>query len=136
MKTKLESEQKLSSMESDEIPFFPGHLLTEVVVAFAVLGLVCILAGVWPKELGPPANTVMTPSRIVPEWYFLWLFGLLKIVPELIGLFLSGLLIMGVLLLPWLDRSKNNAFKARRKIFMLSVLTLCFMVVLSVIGVR
>ncbi|WP_309446455.1 cytochrome b subunit of the bc complex [Desulfosporosinus nitroreducens] len=132
----MERDQKLSSLESDEIPFFPGHLLTEVVMAFAVLGLVFILAGVWPKELGPPANTIMTPSRIVPEWYFLWLFGLLKIVPELLGLFLSGLLIMGVLLLPWLDRSNNNTLKGRRKILMLIILTVCFMIVLSVIGVK
>lgn len=132
----MESEQKLSPMESEDIPFFPGHFLTEAVIAFAVLGLVFILAGVWPKELGPPANTIMTPSRIVPEWYFLWLFGLLKIVPELLGLFLTGLLFVGVLLLPWLDRSKNNALKLRRKILMLTVLTLCFLVVLTVIGIR
>lgn len=132
----MASEEKLSSLESEDIPFFPGHFLTEAVMAFAVLGLVFIAAGVWPKELGPPANTIMTPSRIVPEWYFLWLFGLLKIVPELLGLLLTALLLAGVLLLPWLDRSKNNSLKVRLKIIMLTVFTLCLMVVLTVIGIR
>lgn len=131
----MENEQRLSPLESEDVPFFPNHLLTEVVVAFAVLGLVFVLAGVWHKELGPPANTIMTPSRIVPEWYFLWLFGLLKIVPELLGLFLTGVLFMGVLLLPCLDRSKDNALKVRRKILILTVLTLCLMVVLTYIGI-
>lgn len=132
----MASEEKLSSLEREDIPFFPGHFLTEAVMAFTVLGLVFIVAGVWPKELGPPANTIMTPPRIVPEWYFLWLFGLLKIVPELLGLLLTALLLVGVLLLPWLDRSKNNSLKVRRKILMLTVFTLCLMAVLTVIGIR
>lgn len=132
----MESQENKRVVESEDIPFFPKHLLTEVVVAFAVLGVVLLAAGIWPKELGAPANTIMTPSHILPEWYFVWLFGLLKIVPELVGIFLAGLFVVVLLLFPWIDRSKSNALKARSKILTSAALSLVILVVLTIIGFK
>lgn len=132
----MDGQQSEHMLKAGEVPFFPNHFLKEVVVAFAVLGFVFILAGVGHKELGPPANTIMTPTHIAPEWYFLWLFGLLKIVPELLGLLITGILALVVLLLPWLDRSKTRELRARRKILISTAVTLGLMAVLTVIGLR
>ncbi|MFA5535702.1 MAG: cytochrome b subunit of the bc complex [Bacillota bacterium] len=116
------------------VPFFPHHLITEVSVAFAILGFVLILAGLWPAHLGPPANTIMTPENIMPEWYFLWIFGLLAIVPDILGVFLPVLLIIGLIAVPWLDRGKSKKAADRAWLIYLAEITLIIMVVLTYIG--
>ena len=118
------------------VPFFPHHALTEMALAFGYLGLVLILAGVHKAELGPPANPVMTPSSILPEWYFLWLFGLLKLVPRLVGLMIPGLLFGAIFLLPWLDRSPDYHPAKRPKVMAATVLTLLCIVILTVIALK
>ncbi|AGA67725.1 cytochrome b subunit of the bc complex [Desulfitobacterium dichloroeliminans LMG P-21439] len=118
------------------VPFFPNHLTTEVAVALAVLGLVLFMAGVMPKELGPPANPVMTPSHILPDWYFLWMFGLLQLVPQMMGLLLPAILVMGVFLLPWLDRSSSRRPEARAWIIIGTEITLILMVILSYVALH
>lgn len=120
----------------DTVPFFPNHLITEVAVAFGVFGVVLVLAGIWPRELGPPANTVMTPSHIQPEWYFLWLFGLLKIVPQLLGLLIPVVLIGALFCLPWLDRCSSRRPAERAWVIFTAEITLIVMVVLTYIGLK
>lgn len=118
------------------VPFFPNHFTTEVAVALGVLGIVFFLAGVIPKELGPPANPVMTPAEIKPEWYFLWIFGLLKILPQLLGLFVPVLLGIVVLLLPWLDKSTSRRPEERARIIISTEVILIFMVILTYVGIH
>ena len=77
-----------------------------------------------PNALGEPdnfiqANPINTPSHIVPEWYFLFAYAILRAVPNklggVVGLFASLLLLF---LLPFLNRRtlKGNAFYPYRKI--------------------
>lgn len=122
--------------EKGSVPFFPHHLITEVSVAFAIFGFVLILAGLLPADLGPPANTIMTPANILPEWYFLWLFGLLAIVPDLLGILLPTLLIIGLIAIPWLDKSKSKKAADRAWLIYLVEITLIIMVVLTYIGIK
>lgn len=116
------------------VPFFPHHFLSEMALAFAFLGLVLILAGVHKAELGPPANPVLTPSHILPEWYFLWLFGLLRLVPRLVGLLIPGLLFGAIFLLPWLDRSPDYHPAKRPKVMIATLLTLASIVGLTIVA--
>jgi len=54
-----------------------------------------------------PANPMVTPPHIVPEWYFLPFYAILRAVPDKLGgvlLMFAGVLILFVL--PWLDTSK------------------------------
>ena len=71
-----------------------------------------------PSTLGEPdnfivANTLSTPAHIVPEWYFLFAYAILRSVPNklggVVGLF-SSLLIL--LLIPFINKNtlKGNAF--------------------------
>ena len=52
-----------------------------------------------------PANPMVTPAHIVPEWYFLPFYAILRAVPDKLGgvLLMFGA-IMVLFVLPWLDR--------------------------------
>ncbi len=63
------------------------------------------LALLWPASLGERANALVTPANTKPEWYYLSLFQLLKIVPEKIGLIVPGVLLVVIIILPFVDRS-------------------------------
>ncbi len=79
-----------------------------------------------------PANPMQTPAHIVPEWYFLPFYAILRAVPDLVG----GVIAMGVSVMifaamPYLDRSKipggaryRPIFRVMFYLFMLDVLVL------------
>lgn len=116
------------------IPFYPHHFMTELALAFGYLGLVFLLAGMAPRELGPPANPVMTPAHIKPEWYFLWMYGLLRLVPRLLGLLIPGMVFGALFLLPWLDRSPHRRPEQRPKVIIITQLVLIAIVILTYVG--
>ena len=54
-----------------------------------------------------PANPMQTPAHIVPEWYFLPFYAILRAIPDKLGGVIAMVSAIGILaLLPWLDRSK------------------------------
>ena len=54
-----------------------------------------------------PANPMVTPAHIVPEWYFLPFYAILRAIPDKLGGVIAMVSAIGILaLLPWLDRSK------------------------------
>lgn len=130
----MQDERK--KVDNSTVPFFPNHFITELAVAMGVLGVIFILSGVFTKGLGPPANPVMTPSHIAPEWYFLWMFGLLKIMPQLLGLFIPMVLGIIVILLPWLDRSESRKPEKRSRVIISTEVILIIMVILTYIGIH
>ena len=80
------------------------------------MAMVSLLSALVPPALGEPANPDVTPDRLLPDWYLLWAFGLLKAAPNISafgvdwmsGKFLGVLLIIAtftaVLVVPWIDR--------------------------------
>ena len=98
--------------DSDFIPFHPYYTVKDLfglgVFAMVFAGLVFFS----PNLLGHPdnyipANPLATPPHIVPEWYFLPFYAILRSIPSKLG----GVLAMGsaifvLFLLPWLDFSK------------------------------
>eukprot|EP01042_Synura_sphagnicola_P032890 gene32890-42285_t len=98
--------------KEDTVPFHPYYTVKD---AFAIL--VFLLLFSWfvffaPEALGHadnqvPANPLVTPIHIVPEWYFLPFYAILRAVPDkLIGVLLMFSAIAMLFLLPWLDTSK------------------------------
>ena len=55
-------------------------------IFFLFLGVMGGIALLWPADLAPQANVLVTPAGIKPEWYFLGLFQLIKIIPEIAGI--------------------------------------------------
>src|SRR5688572_4098626 len=61
-----------------------------------------------------PANPLVTPTHIVPEWYFLPFYAILRAVPDkLMGVFAMFGSIGVLFVLPWLDTSKVRSMRYR-----------------------
>lgn len=116
-------------------PFFPDHVVRELLVATLVLGVVGWIAWTRGAPLEAPADRDASGYDPRPEWYFLGLFQLLKL--EWFNgerVWYATALIPGVasvllVLLPWLDRGKERA-PSKRPIAM----TLGALALLGVVG--
>ena len=99
------------------VPFFPDILFKDAVVSLIVFLILVALAyfvGAPLEARANPGDTTYTPR---PEWYFLFLFQLLKYFPgqlEVIGVVLLPTLVVLLLFaLPFLDRSPKRHFFSR-----------------------
>jgi quinol-cytochrome oxidoreductase complex cytochrome b subunit len=90
------------------IPYFWEELTSQAMIFFLFLGVIGGVALLWPADLAQPANVLVTPAGIKPEWYFLGLFQLIKVIPELAALFSVGVVLLLLVLLPFLDRSPER----------------------------
>ena len=126
----------------DSIPFHPYYTVKDMfgLVIFMIVFAALIFYA--PNLLGEPdnyipANRLVTPAHIVPEWYFLPFYAILRSVPDLLFIpaKLAGVLCMfGAIILlfflPWLDTSKVRSarfrpiFKQFYYILMIDVLAL------------
>jgi quinol-cytochrome oxidoreductase complex cytochrome b subunit len=95
------------------IPFFPEFALRELAVWLIGLAAVAALAAFYPWELGEKADPFgSAPSGIQPEWYFLFVFQTLKLIPSRVAglsgetLGIAAFILVSVLwfLVPVLDR--------------------------------
>jgi len=96
----------------DFIPFHPYYTIKDAFGAGVFLILFAIFLFYLPNDMGHPdnyipANPLKTPPHIVPEWYFLPFYAILRAIPDKLG----GVLAMGgaigiLFLLPWLDTSR------------------------------
>lgn len=96
----------------DTIPFHPYYTVKDL-FGFGIYFIIfCYFVFYLPNNLGHPdnyveANPMVTPTHIVPEWYFLPFYGILRSIPnKLIGVIAMFGAIAILFLLPWLDASK------------------------------
>ena len=99
------------------VPFFPDIIFKDtitVLLVFIVLVALAYFVGIPMEGRANPNDTNYTPR---PEWYFLFLFQLLKYFPgnlEVIGVMvIPGLFILLLILLPFLDKSPKRHFLNR-----------------------
>jgi ubiquinol-cytochrome c reductase cytochrome b subunit len=88
--------------------FWPDQVLKDAVACLAVLTAVLVLVVKFGAELGAPADPAENYAAARPEWYFLFLFQLLKYFPgqsEIVGAMIIPGLVMGIVfLMPMLGR--------------------------------
>ena len=103
----------------DSIPFHPYYTVKDFFglgVALTIFFFVVFFA---PDYLGHPDNYVpadplKTPAHIVPEWYFLPFYAILRAIPDKLGGVIAMFSAIFVLfLLPWLDTSKVRSASFR-----------------------
>jgi ubiquinol-cytochrome c reductase cytochrome b subunit len=103
----------------DTVSFHP-YVTVKDLYAFLVFILVFMFFLFnFPNILGHPdnyieANPLVTPAHIVPEWYFLPWYAVLRAIPDKLGGVIAMVSAIGVMgLLPWLDTSKirSNVFR-------------------------
>jgi quinol-cytochrome oxidoreductase complex cytochrome b subunit len=106
--------------------FWPNHLVTEVASMIGFMGLIVILAGYLPHGLQDPADPFVTPEHVKPEWFFLALYQILKLVPRTFmgiedfnkpaTLIFSGVIVLLMMALPWIDRTPPDAQHPLRRL--------------------
>ncbi len=103
----------------DTIPFHPYYTIKD---GYALV-LFCILFGALlfyaPNFLGHPdnyipANPLQTPPHIVPEWYFLPFYAILRAIPSKLFGVIALIASIGILVfVPWLDTSRIRSVSYR-----------------------
>ena len=123
--------------EKDTLPFFPYFVIKDLVALAIILAIFAAIVGFIPNYLGHPDNYIeadplVTPAHIVPEWYFLPFYAILRAFTADVWVvqfasFISGGIIdakfFGVLamfgaiavmaLAPWLDTSSVRSGRYR-----------------------
>jgi cytochrome b6 len=126
------------------LPFFPNFLAREALAWVVALGALATLAAFYPAELGTKADPfAAAPDGLKPEWYFLFAFQTLKLLPakvmgiegEVLGVFALSLAGLFWVLVPVLDRrsarnEKSPWFTA------IGVLALVYLVGMSYYGAK
>ena len=95
----------------DTLPFSPYIVMKDSFALMVFLAIFAFFVFYMPNILGHPdnyikANPMQTPAHIVPEWYLLPFYAILRSIPDKLGgviAMVSAILILGFL--PWLDRS-------------------------------
>ena len=128
------SDQTSPSSEKKLIPFFPDYILDEVIAWYIALAVLVVLASLFPAGLQDKANPLSTPEHVKPEWYFLFLYQSLKLVPRLVGVLAPGVGVLILLLLPFLDRSKQRAGRARVVRIVVAIILTIAIVALTIWG--
>nr|ACO87628.1 cytochrome b [Eremias nigrolateralis] len=104
---------------SDKIPFHPYYSYKDALGALMMLFCLLYLALFSPNLLGDPenfspANPLVTPPHIKPEWYFLFAYAILRSIPNKLGGVLALLFSILVLLnLPLTHTSKQRTLMFR-----------------------
>nr|YP_009073580.1 cytochrome b [Aeolesthes oenochrous]BAP59130.1 cytochrome b [Aeolesthes oenochrous] len=99
----------------DKIPFHPYFSLKDI-VGFLIMGFaLTFLTLSWPYLLGDPdnftpANPLVTPVHIQPEWYFLFAYAILRSIPNKLGGVVALVMSIAILyLLPFMNKKKFSS---------------------------
>lgn len=99
-----------------KIPFLPDQVYYEVAaIALLTFGLIAINQFFWNAKLESHANPFVTPQHTKAPWYFFWLQGMLKVGDKFFfGLGLAGVMGVGLIALPYIDRNPSRKLKDRK----------------------
>ncbi|MGY6568639.1 MAG: cytochrome b [Salinarimonas sp.] len=111
--------------KKDTVPFHPYMTVKDTFSATLFILVLCWFVFYMPNYLGHadnyvPADPSITPSHIVPEWYFLPFYAILRAIPNaLLGVIAMFAAIAVLAFLPWLDTSKvrSGAYRPIFKLF-------------------
>ena len=108
----------------DRIPFAPYYIFKDLITIFAFIFVLSLFVFFMPNVLGDSENYVManpmqTPAAIVPEWYLLPFYAILRSIPnKLLGVIAMFTAILILLAMPFSDlsRLRGAQFKPLSKI--------------------
>ncbi|HSD81384.1 MAG TPA: c-type cytochrome [Solirubrobacteraceae bacterium] len=139
---RIEKEQYLreySLLKAQGKPFFPYAVAKDSVMAVIVLAAIITLSIVLGAELGPKADPTTTTYTPRPEWYFFFLFELLRIIkpPALVPLATIGVPTIAMILLfllPFYDRGPERRPERRPIATTAGIFTIAAMGYLTYLG--
>jgi len=103
----------------DRLPFAPYFVFKDLITVFLFIIVLSIFVFFMPNALGDSENYVManpmqTPAAIVPEWYLLPFYAILRSIPnKLLGVIAMFAAILILLVMPYTDLSRNRGIQFR-----------------------
>jgi len=103
----------------DRLPFSPYYIFKDLITIFLFIIVLSIFVFFMPNTLGDSENYVManpmqTPAAIVPEWYLLPFYAILRSIPnKLLGVIAMFSALLALLILPFSDLSKLRGIQFR-----------------------
>jgi len=103
----------------DRLPMAPYYLFKDLITIFLFIIILSIFVFFMPNVLGDSENYVManpmqTPAAIVPEWYLLPFYAILRSIPnKLLGVIAMFAALLALLVLPFSDLSKLRGIQFR-----------------------
>jgi ubiquinol-cytochrome c reductase cytochrome b subunit len=127
---------------SNKIPFHPYYSYKDVFGAVFIIWLLISLSLIDPFLLGDvdnfiPANPLVTPAHIQPEWYFLFAYAILRSIPNKLGGVIALLISIAILIV--LPLTQNSAIRRNQFYPISQILFWCFLnivILLTWIGAR
>lgn len=133
-----------SESKKKAIPFFPNFFMRDLLLWLLIINILSLLAVFFPWELGKKASELApAPAGIKPEWYFLFMFQTLKIIPskifildgEIFGALMFTLAGLFWFLVPLWDR-KTPQGKKRYWITYAGLFIIVYIIVFTIIGYK
>jgi cytochrome b6 len=131
----------LEGQNIKKMKFFPNFFLRDAIGWVLAIGALAALAALFPWELGEKADAFASaPAGIRPEWYFLFMFQTLKLIPpkilsfdgEVLGILAFGIGGLMLFIVPFLDKPGKPL---RRRVFtVIGVIVVLYIVALTIIG--
>nr|YP_010258374.1 cytochrome b [Physoderes impexa]AGO28089.1 cytochrome b [Physoderes impexa] len=96
----------------DKIPFHPYFSIKDIMGVMITIMFFCMLSLMEPRLLGDPenfipANPLVTPVHIQPEWYFLFAYAILRSIPNKLGGVIAMVMsILIIIILPFSNKTK------------------------------
>jgi cytochrome b6 len=134
--------KRLPDTQRKSMPFFPNFMLRDLLLWLVVLNVLAILAVLFPWELGPKADPFSAaPAGIRPEWYFMFMFETLKLLPahilfiegELVGILGFGLGGALWMLVPFLDR-RGAAGRSNKLFLRIGAVIVAYIAIMTLKG--
>jgi len=125
------------SEDKKGVPFMPNILFYLTKWGLLYTGVLFGIAALWPWQLSSYyGNLAVTQGVTEPDWYFLWLFKLVDFqgVTPVIAVGASTAILVYILFLPFLDRSKRTHPRDRPFFIWLATSLLGFFVLMTVWG--
>ena len=123
--------------EKGHVPFIPHVLLYTMKWGLLYVGILFGIAALWPWNLPTyVGNTAAAAVVTEPDWYFLWVFKLVDFagVTPVIAIGVTNVLLVYILFLPFLDRSKRTHPRDRPFFIYLATCMLGFLILMTVWG--
>ena len=112
---------EVQDVAKDTVPFHPYYTVKDAFAIVIFLIMFAVFVFYAPNVLGHADNPLVTPAHIVPEWYLLPFYAILRAITfdlgpipaKLLGVIFMFAAIAVLFILPWLDTSKVKSMRYR-----------------------
>jgi ubiquinol-cytochrome c reductase cytochrome b subunit/menaquinol-cytochrome c reductase cytochrome b/c subunit len=131
--------REYAALKAEGKPFFPYAVAKDSVMACVVMAVIIGMSLVLGAELGAKANPTTTSYDARPEWYFFFLFDILRIIRvsaviQLATIGLPTLFMILLFLLPFYDRGPERRPERRPVATITGIIVICAMAYLTYNG--